>query len=399
MIYLTIFLDLVGFGLIIPAAPYYAESYGASDAQTIWLMGVYSLMQFLLIPLWGRLSDKIGRRPVLLLGTAGSAIGLTLFGAAPTLAWLFVARAVHGAMTATLSTANAYIVDVTPPESRSKAMGLVGAAFGVGFVLGPMAGGLLSKAGAQLGLGYSLVGYGGALLAAINFAVTALFLPESLSSETRARAQRPQKVWRQAFSSEPRRSLLLVSFITILAFANMTSTYALLTMDRLGWDGPDGAAKNGWVFFGIGVVAIVIQGGMMGRLAARFGERRLVIVGFCTLAAGLLSLGLAYDVLSVLLGCALLAIGNSLSTAPLNTLISIAARDSEQGAVFGVNNSLGALARFSGPLLAGVLYEKVDSSSPYLLGTVLMGGSLVLFLTHYRESDQRKRDAREATLG
>ncbi len=394
VIYLTIFLDLVGFGLVIPAAPYYAESYGANDAQVVWLMGVYSLMQFLLIPVWGRVSDRVGRRPVLLLGTAGAAVGLTLFGAATSLAWLFFARALHGAMTANISTATAYIVDATEPDLRSKAMGLVGAAFGLGFVIGPLAGGLLSTFGASLGLGYSLVGYGGAALSVINFIVTALYLPESLTDDKRQLASRPERLWRRAFSEQPRRSLLLVSFVTIFAFANMTSTYALLTMERFDWRGPEGARNNGWVFFGLGLIAILIQGGMMGRLARRFGERKLVVAGLTCLAAGMVVMGLGRGVTLVLAGAALLGVGNSLSTAPLNSLVSFTTDESEQGAIFGVKSSLGALGRFAGPLLAGVLYEKTGSSTPYLFGASLLVVALLIFAQQYAHSD-----VREASLG
>ncbi|MEZ4256162.1 MAG: MFS transporter [Polyangiales bacterium] len=371
VVLLTVFLDLLGFGIIIPVAAYYATDYGASPKQIAWLTAAYSLTQFIFVPFWGRLSDRVGRRPVMIWSILGTAVSLTLFGWAPNLTWLFIARAVHGAMTANLATAQAYMADISPDNERAKAMGMLGAAFGVGFIVGPFLGGHLAELGKGMGLGYSLVGYGGAALSLVNF-VLAWFLlvePERHKDATRRSFAQVFELLRL-----PGVSLLVVAgFVSTFAFANMTSTYALLTMERLGWTAARGGERlNGYVFGLIGLIGAVLQGGLMGPLVRRFREPPMVIVGLFAMGGAMALLGAMHTVVTLLTASVCMAIGNSLSTPTLASLVSIRTPPEHQGSVLGATASLGSLGRLLGPVVAGLLYEYVSSGAPYFVAAVLM---------------------------
>ncbi|MCA9603527.1 MAG: MFS transporter, partial [Myxococcales bacterium] len=371
VVLLTVFLDLLGFGIIIPVAAYYATDYGASPKQIAWLTAAYSLTQFIFVPFWGRLSDRVGRRPVMIWSILGTAVSLTLFGWAPNLTWLFIARAVHGAMTANLATAQAYMADISPDNERAKAMGMLGAAFGVGFIVGPFLGGHLAELGKGMGLGYSLVGYGGAALSLVNFVLDWFLLvePERHKDATRRSFAQVFELLRL-----PGVSLLVVAgFVSTFAFANMTSTYALLTMERLGWTAARGGERlNGYVFGLIGLIGAVLQGGLMGPLVRRFREPPMVIVGLFAMGGAMALLGAMHTVVTLLTASVCMAIGNSLSTPTLASLVSIRTPPEHQGSVLGATASLGSLGRLLGPVVAGLLYEYVSSGAPYFVAAVLM---------------------------
>jgi DHA1 family tetracycline resistance protein-like MFS transporter len=381
---LTVLLDLLGFGLVIPLLSFYAEDYGATPLQVTLLMAVYSIAQFVFAPVWGSLSDRIGRRPVMLLSIAGSALALSGFALATTVPMLFLFRGLHGMCAANISTAQAYVADVTTPENRARGMGLIGASFGLGFSLGPWLGGELSAFGLVVPI------WTAAGLSALNFAWALFGLPESRPVGDRATARRPldpRALWK-GVSHPVVGAAIALTFAATFAFALLESTFALVA--EHSWD--MGAQDVGRLFGLIGVVGIVIQGGLIGRLVARFGERILVIFGYLCTASGLVTLGLAPGGLTVWGGCTLIAIGQSVANPSLQSLISRAVSADEQGAILGVNQSLGALARATAPPLGGTLYTHVARGAAMLVGGAVMGLALLLA----GPATRRARDGRLA---
>lgn len=347
VIFLTVFIDMVGFGIVIPVLPLYAERYHASPAVIGWLTGIYSGMQIICTPILGRLSDRHGRRPVLLASLAGTAIGFTLMGWANTLLLLFVARIIDGATGGNISTAQAYIADVSTPETRSRSMGLLGAAFGLGFTFGPMIGGLMSR------ISYAAPFYFAAVLAAVNVVLLYFFLPESLSAEHRSH---PQQVTRIADVFRHSRgwsfaAIMATYFFTITGFAIMTTLFALVTERRFGY----GARQNGYLFGFIGVVAVIVQGGLIGRLVKAFGEAPLARFGLALLVASMVALPLCDTLGPLLLVCAAISAANGLVSPTLNGLASQMVDRTWQGRALGLLQSCGSVGRLLGPLLGGWL--------------------------------------------
>ena len=292
-VFLTILLDLIGFGMILPFLTFYAQEFHATPLQIGLLFSSYSLTQLLCAPLLGRLSDRVGRRPVLLASIAGSAISYVIFALAPSYAVLLLARSLSGVAAANYAIAQAYMADVSSPAERSKAMGLVGAAFGLGFVLGPALGGILEQAGGVLPalahLGPRLVPFAAATLSAINFLIAFVSLPESLSPELRRDAASRGGAWhgisdlRAVWRDTPLRGLMVLFFLVMFCFSMMETTLALFCQARFGF----GARETSWLFVFVGVVLVIVQGGLLGRLVRRFGERRLILAGIVLMALGL----------------------------------------------------------------------------------------------------------------
>ena len=389
VIFLTVFLDLLGFGMIIPVSAYYAQHYHATDAQIPLLGAMYSIAQFLFMPFWGRLSDRIGRRPVMLASVLSSVFSMAIFGAAASLPWLFFARFFAGATTANIGTAQAYISDVTTPENRAKGMGIIGMAFGLGFILGPFIGGELSAFAKAHNMGYGLLGYVSSGLAAINFIAAFFLLPESLPKEKRNLSVRVPLLTqaRDAFTTPGLNVVFLVFAVTTFAFVNMESTFALLTMHHLGWtDANDGARSNGHVFALIGVISAITQGGLIGPLVKRFGESRVLVTGLALLACGLGGLGFITSVATLVISTIFISIGNSLVSPSIYALVSKFAPHTRVGGVIGVQQSLGALMRVLGPLGAGLLIrtEGNDVVWPLWLAGMLTGTSMLFALSLLR---------------
>jgi MFS transporter, DHA1 family, tetracycline resistance protein len=265
---LIVFIDLIGFGIVIPLLPYYALRFDASPFAVTLLMACYSLAQFVTAPILGRWSDRIGRRPILLASLVCTCVGYVWLALAGQLWMLFAARLLQGAGAGNIGTAQAYITDVTPPEGRARGMGMIGAAFGLGFTIGPAIGGLLAgsdPATARL----ALPGLLAAALSATAFLVAALVLKESLPPESRGVKARPGRMAlaRAAFSRPTLGRLILLLFVTVTAFAGMESTFALWADRSFGW-GPE---QVGWVFFYVGLLLAGLQGGAIGHLSKRFG--------------------------------------------------------------------------------------------------------------------------------
>ncbi|HTO96474.1 MAG TPA: MFS transporter [Myxococcales bacterium] len=387
ILFVTVFIDLVGFGIIIPFLAYYVESFGAKAAVVGLLMSSYSLAQFLFAPVWGRLSDRVGRRPILLLGLLGSVAGYTLFGLAGTLALLFVGRGLMGIFGATIPTAQAAVADVTAPQDRAKGMGLIGAAIGMGFILGPALGGLLSNLSGVVHAGlfeknpYALPCLASAALAALNLIAAAFFLPESLPRELRGkpreRASRLQQITRGI--ADPRlRMLVLVYFLFMLGFTMMEATLTLFIERRIGArDHAQLVRRVGYLFGYIGIIQVALQGGLVGRLARGFGERKLLIAGCVLTAVALGALPAVGSWIGIYGSAFGLACGLGLSQPSVVSLISRAAAADSQGGALGISQSAASLARVIGPAMGGALFEQIAPGAPYVVAAALSLAALI----------------------
>jgi MFS family permease len=353
-----VIVDLIGFGIVMPVLPFWGTELGASPTQIGLLLTAYAAAQFLCAPLWGRLSDRIGRRPVLLLTIAGTAAALLLLGLARTLPWLFAARALAGAFAANIGVASAYIADVTPPEERTRWMGLLGASFGVGFVLGPALGGGLSL------LGYQVPMLAAAALAACNWLWAAATLPEP---ERRARAFLEGRGDAGALARPLVRRLCVANFAFTVAASQLETVFALFMMDRFQYD----ASRVALFLVAMAVLMGGIQGGAMKALAARFGERALVIGGGALLALGFAAVPPVHSVGLLVAPLALCAVGRAILQPALMSLASLASGSEERGAVMGSFQAAASLARVVGPLVAGALYD-ANGAGPFALAAALV---------------------------
>ncbi|HEV7682411.1 MAG TPA: MFS transporter [Pyrinomonadaceae bacterium] len=355
VIFTTVFIDLVGFGIVIPVLPFYAEGtqFGATPRTVGLLFASYSAMQLIFSPVLGRLSDKHGRRPVLLISIIGTGIGFLILGFATTLWMLFVGRILDGITGGNISTAQAYIADITTKENRAKGMGLIGAAFGLGFVFGPAIGGILSHWGIWVPFLFA------AGLCFANALLLYFTLPETVTPDHPARvsAARGRGLAQliQALRNPQLGYVLIIYFLFIVAFSIMTTSFSLYTMFRFGYD----ATHTGYLFAYVGILAVIVQGGLIGKLVKRFGELSLVIVGAFLFAGSLFAVPFvgpeAGGLVALLVGGGLFSIGNSLSAPSLTSLASKSAGADEQGSVLGVTQSVASLARAVGPALAAVL--------------------------------------------
>jgi MFS transporter, DHA1 family, tetracycline resistance protein len=376
-LFLIVFVDLVGFGLVIPLLPFYALRFAASPQQVTVLLAVYSLMQLFTAPLWGRLSDRVGRRPVLMISMAASVLASACIANATALWMLFAARALAGACAGNIAAAQAYIADITKPEERAKGMGLIGAAFGLGFIIGPALGGLLAgnnpatadvETPAWVAAGLSFVALCG----------VALLLPESLPADrcgggpSRGRFAAIVDVLDRPVLSR----LILIFFLVILAFAGMESTFALWAIGQFGW----GPRQVGYVFSYVGILSAILQGGLIGRLARLCGEERLLVCGLAMIAFGLLVLPFAHHLPALVGAISALALGMGLTQPSLNSLISRRAGREEQGEVLGVSQSAGSLSRVLGPAAAGLLFAEFGRNAPFFWGAALVAAALLVAL-------------------
>ena len=359
VLFAVVIVDLVGFGVVMPVLPFWAQEFGADASAFGLLQSSYAVAQLLCAPLWGRLSDRVGRRPVLLSTIAGTALAMLATGLAPSLLWLFAARLLAGGFAANISVASAYITDVTPPEERTRWMGLLGASFGIGFVLGPAIGGLLAPYGHAVPMFFT------AGLAALNWGIAALRLIEPERHEAQAQGGR-----RLALLRDPAlRAVVLANLAFSLAVTQLETFFAYLMRDRFGW----GASGFAGILVAMAVVMGAIQGGGMKALSARYPERRLVVAGVVVLALGFAGVPLAPTVALLLLPLLLAAVGRAVAQPALLSLASQAARPEQRGAVMGAFQSSASLARVIGPALGGMLYA-VALPYPFWLASALLVG-------------------------
>ena len=386
LIFITIFIDLIGFGMVIPILPFYSkvEPFMASPFEIGLLVSIFSWMQVFFTPVFGALSDRFGRKPLLVLSLVGSAFGYLVVGLAGSLLMVFAGRAIGGIAGGSISTAQAYVADVTTRENRAKGMGLFGAAFGLGFILGPALAGILSK------WGISTPFYFAAVLSIANAVAVFLILPESLEPELRRKVEADtERKGRLAemvevLEGKDFRVVAIVYFLLISAFSIMTYAYVLGTEFAFGY----GAEENGYLFFFVGLISIVMQGFVFGRMAKSFGEAPLAVVGCIILTIGLLAIPFSTPAFGGLAGLlfvsALLASGNAFATPALSTMGSKIAAAHVQGRAMGVLQSLASLARAIGPTIGGVLLSnqasQIDRSTVFRTYWVAAGIMFVAFL-------------------
>ena len=384
VIFLTVFIDLIGFGLVLPLIPNYTKNMGASGFEVGVIIGAYSLMQFLFAPMWGSLSDRIGRRPVLLVSLAGSIIGYGIFavGSAMTgrvaLGVILLSRVFAGVCGANITVAQAYIADITPPEDRSKKMGLVGMAFGLGFIVGPALAVVTQWMFGPTGPGWVASG-----ICALNFAIALVRLPESWKPGAVPAAKRARMAQVRHTLGTPRIGFLVVIFfLATLGFACFESTAGLLIQENFKIDHSASAKANAILFCYCGIIGAFVQAGPIGRMVRKFGEPRLIAASLVIFGLSMaplpfikgdshLSLGTLFRAeglpwLALLFTAGWLAIGSGLTRPPLFGLLSILTPAAEQGATLGVAQSAGSLARVIGPPLAGLVFDQ-HPSWPYLL--------------------------------
>ncbi|MFB0991595.1 MAG: MFS transporter [Rhodospirillales bacterium] len=380
VLFLVVVIDLIGFGIIIPLLPFFAEHYQASPFQVGLLMAVYSLTQFVAAPFWGRLSDKIGRRPVLLFSLAGAVLAYLWLGVAEELWALFAARAVGGFMAGNISAAFAYVADITTRETRAKGMGMIGAAFALGFTIGPAIGGILAGSDPH-NADFQSPAFAAAGLSAFALILGIFTLKESLSDEIKKRiAEKPKEIQSKQFQialKKPNiRLLLLLSFLAVFAFAGIEATFALWSRRQYGW-GPE---QNGYLFALIGFSGALLQGGLIGRMSKRFGEANLIVQGSIALTLGIGLIPFATELWMLIIVMLIAVYGFSVISPSLNSLISLETNEEDQGGMMGVARSATTLARVGGPAWAGTLFSVLGMNWPYFGGACIMAVVIVISL-------------------
>lgn len=372
ILFLTVFVDLVGFGIVLPLLPFYADRFGASGLEVGWLVAVYSLAQLVFAPLWGRLSDRYGRRPILIVGLVGSAFSYVVFGYADSLLLLFISRVMAGVGGANIPVAQAYIADITPPSQRAGNMGLIGAAFGLGFIFGPAIGGILAP------VSTAAPGLAAAGLCFSNAILAFFLLPESLPPEERGAPQTGTPPVRLEQVGHVFRTpvLLLVMglfFLFTVAFSMMHPTFPLFAAERFSL----GERSVGYLFAFIGLCSAVMQGGIVRILAPRLGEERLIRLAGLVFVLGFLGVAWAPDLGTLLVALAVLAVGFGGSLPAITSLMSREAPTHLQGSILGLGQSVGATARVLGPILAGLIFDGWGIQWPYLVAAIIGGMALV----------------------
>lgn len=389
-IFLTVLIDLLGVGIVLPLMPYYVKIVeqssipwlAANRAMIVGaLMASFALMQFLFAPVLGALSDRYGRRPILLLSLVGSALSYALFGMAEylsflgvetVLAILFLGRILSGITGASISTAQAYIADVTTPEERAKGMGMIGAAFGLGFMLGPALGGLLST------VNLALPAFVAAGLALANVGFGYFNLPESLPRERRTvtsvRGVNPLERVSALLRRASIRPLLIGVLMLNLAFASLQSNFAVFSDVRFGF----GPLDNALIFTLVGLLAVLMQGVLIRRLVLAFGEARLVITGMALMSLGFVAIAVVPQAWMLFPVIGVVAIGSGMATPSLTSLISRRVAAHEQGMTLGGTQALTSLAMIIGPIFAGVTFDSIGAGAPYYLGSILIAAAITV---------------------
>ena len=369
VIFFTILNDLIGFGIIIPILPYYAQRLGAGGLGLGGLLSVFSAMQFVSTAVLGRSSDRVGRRPILLATMLVNALGYLLFTAAHSYAVLFLARVVSGFAGGNISAAQAYMADITTPAERSRGMGIIGAAFGLGFIIGPAVGGLSAHY-----LGPAAPGLVAAGLSVLNFGSAYFVLPESLRPELRT----TRELWDLSHIVRAMRTprlapLMLAWLVAPFAFAGYSVALPLWANATFGWR----EQQLGWFFTVIGVNAAVVQGYGYGKLARRFGDRALLIAGGFGMALAISVVPAVRSSAALYAWTAALAFSNSLFGPAATGLVSVFAEPNEQGTVLGAAQALGALGRLLGPLVMGRVYDAAPAAAFLVAGAAMTASGAV----------------------
>jgi multidrug resistance protein len=366
ILFTTVVIDLVGFGIVIPILPLWAEDLGAGELEIGLLATAYAAMQFLFAPVWGRLSDRYGRRPIILLTLAGAAVSSFLIGIAGSMLFLWIARVLNGIAGASYSAAQAYVADITSPEERARGMGLIGAAFGIGFILGPAVGGLCALVDKRFPF------FVAAGVTLINLLIAWKRLPEP--ERRRSTGTTRRAFLRQAAQAPVLRTMVAITFLGTFAFVGMEQTFALFGERRFDF----GFLETGLVFAYIGIVAAIVQGKAIHPLVSRFGEQTVMIAGICLTGLGLGLMAVTTNLWALFPVLALLA-ASGLVFPTVTAIVSRAVSEDDQGGMLGLIASASGLARVIGPVTALALFE-ADIPLPYLVGSGLFAVCLAIAL-------------------
>jgi multidrug resistance protein len=364
-IWTTVALDLVGFGIIVPILGHYAETFGANGFQVGLMFATFSIAQMVCAPILGRISDRVGRKPVIIFSLIGTAVGSIVTGMAGALWVLFLGRALDGASGASVAVAQGAVADIAPPEQRAKLMGMMGAAFGVGFVVGPALGGLAALGGPHVPFFVA----GG--IAAVNAVVAIFRLPETKPDTSHI----PATHGRRGALTPALQRFAVVGFLSMLGFAGFESTFSLWGKENENFGFTSGTASLVFVFVGITLVAV--QGGLIGPLTAKLGSRKLLRVGLSLVAVGLLLLSVATSWIVLLVALFMLSMGQGFSGPSGGSLVAELAPVERRGEAMGYQQSTSAFGRIAGPVMAGVLFDQVGISAPFAVSGVLMVAALL----------------------
>jgi multidrug resistance protein len=381
------FLDLVGFGVIIPQLGVYGAKFGASPLLIGLIASSYSLMQFLFAPLLGRISDRYGRRPVLMVSQAGAVVAYALFAGASSLTLFVASRLVAGICGANISTAQAYVADVTTEEDRTRGMGLLGAAFGMGFIVGPALGGFLGAWGGNLAIGAVCAG-----LSALNLVLTFFLVPESKKPDSKSAVRQKLSGMIERLSLPGVGLVMVIGFVFTAGFAQVESTFSIFVLSQFIKPGVITAATLfslnadvdretqraasqavGWLFLAIGVIGAVIQGGMMKKLKASLGEKRMLVTGLVITSVGVLLIAAMPTYAAMFFPCIVMAVGTSLVNPSITALVSMLAPEGRRGELLGAYQSMSALGRMVGPSLGGLLFSTLGARAPYVSAAAVIG--------------------------
>jgi len=364
LIFLTVFIDLLGFGILIPILPTFATKVLHVDEMAIGIaIAIYSLVQFCFNPIFGELSDKHGRKPMIVISLFINAIGYVIFAFTSSFLLLIISRIVAGIGGSSIGVAQAYIADITTKENRSKGMGLIGAAFGLGFVFGPLIGGLLSK------YGYMVTGFASGGFSILAFVLTLLLLPESLkqkNKQIRKRKLFDVNSFKKVFSKPLLAILVVLFFILTFSVANIYGTFALLGYKIYGFTD----LQNGYMYGIIGLMSAIVQGGLLNYISKYVNDKKLIIFGslFMIVGLGLMPYGGSFFWLAIIV--TVLSFGTGTLQPTLLSMISKVTSESEQGVTLGINQSLSAFARMLGPLWGGFAFEFLGYQFPFLTGAL-----------------------------
>jgi MFS transporter, DHA1 family, tetracycline resistance protein len=379
VVVLIVLIDLLGFTVVMPLLAPFAEQYGFREWQIGLLFSAYPLCQLVAGPILGRLSDRYGRRPLLIISQAGTALSFLILGLSRNFTVMLLARMLDGASGGNILVAQAYVADVTPPENRARGMGLIGMAFGLGFVLGPMLGGLLVGLPVPEAWRLRIPFLVAAGFSTLAWLLVLCYLPESLPKGSPAREAARVVSWRGIADTmilPGVGQLVLLGFLSILAFASLEGTLALFLRRRMEWD----AGSAAFAFAGLGLISAFVQGFLIRRLVPRFGEPRLIVAGISSVAIGFAALALASGTLELAVSLVLVGIGQGLVSPSISGLLSRITPGSEQGTVFGTLTSAQTLARMISYSTANLLLGQVSTSAPYWFGFTVYVASLAVAL-------------------
>jgi MFS transporter, DHA1 family, tetracycline resistance protein len=384
ILFVTVLVDMIGFGIVLPLLPFYAEEFGATPLQVTLLIASFSATQFVAVPIWGRISDRLGRRPFIIAGLFASAVSYLIFGLAGSLLMLFVSRIAAGAAGGTIAVAQAYVADTTGPSDRAHGLGMLGAASGLGILVGPAIGGFFSP------FGYPVPGFIAAAMCATNGIAAIFFLPESQRARAADRppadgatdgaTDRPMgqaasfRTWVRTMTTYPFSLLLIVYFLAIMSFTAMTSVLALYGDRAFAMNARD----MGVVFAVAGGTTVIVRGMLVGWLARRVGERRIVQAGTVVLGFSLLTIPLAPTEALIYALVPFWALASGLTFPSLASLVSQETDSGSQGAMLGGQQVVGGIGRVLGPVWAGALFGAVSIRAPFLVGAALVAVAMVV---------------------